>query len=231
MADKKKTPLRKPSSLICRKFVLEVITIAQGYSGCLSTVDEGKLHADKSSWKNLSCFYVVMPLSTMTVQTVVGGYVCVSKVIQRLQSQWRSFHFVEWYCLHPSSDPFRRSLCSDRPIVQHSGETGGRRLIHGAELGERSRYKWNWSLEILPSAHSTDFTLAAKFKQKYPPTAFYFKSISFPQTVSSFLFSLTLETSGAITLKNTSLSNETGDWFTYCNTMFIHTDAFKAQQI
>lgn len=231
-ADKKKTPLRKPSSLICRKFVLEVITVAQGYSGCLSTVDKGKLHADKSSWKNVSCFYVVMLLSTtVTVQTVVGGYVCVSKVILRLQSQRRSFYFVEWYCLHPSSDPFCRPVCSDRPIVLHSGETGGRRLIHGAQLGGKSRYKWNWSLEILPSAHSTDFTLAAKFKQKYPPTAFCFKCIPFPQTVSSFLFSLTVETSGAVTLKNTSLSNETGDWFTYCNTMFIHTDAFKAQQI
>lgn len=89
------TPLRKPSSLIGRKFILDVITLAQGC--CIFPVYKGALPTTHSCIYLIyvSSFCVAMLLSSAAAQTVVGGYVCVSEVIQRLQSQRRSSHFVE----------------------------------------------------------------------------------------------------------------------------------------
>lgn len=99
---------------------LEVITIAQDYKSCPSWIEKSLPILAENI---LSSFYVPMLPGSMTAWTVVDLYVCVYEVIQRFQSQRRSSHIVEKYCLHLFSDPFCRSVCSNRSSALHSGET------------------------------------------------------------------------------------------------------------
>lgn len=157
---------------------------------------------------------------------MVCGYVCTfCKHFRGSSPGGGASILLSSYCLHLFSDPFCQSVCSDRSTTLHFGETSYY-TKHGSEQRAGTNEVAFWHLFV----HTRSLpTLSRLPRSNQSPLLQYFApDISL---FSSLFCSPTGETSGVAHNWKHDFRFGILVCCTYCTTMLMHTDAFKAQQV